>query len=409
MGTAIVNICQAIVREHAPAFSSPLTWYVNGKRGHLHAFNGCDKLRRHGVLTITLGLRDALADRTVCEECLNHGGFTNDQRATITLARTLIEVTNRATLNFGSIFPGRNAIAAARNHHFRKTLTASLRNERSLHGMENWFNSVLSAVEESTPDLPPSDLLQADCVKTAAPRVLQRLFHNDELDPGFWGGADVVAIAGGVKNSYSSYRQNEAPLSFFTKTWIEKLAEGLTPEEATDLLLGNGEIMNLMTVPDKTQLERCKIVLDIVDGESLWAFTERNWKTQILDALKVAADAMTLRYERLVAPADPVLIGNETHGIAALRNQVSSDNVEQVVAGLQDLVGNTERTVAVCHPLVASFLRGRTSYGPWTEPIRLTGTPGTDVLETVVALWEPRNRYSAYEKLGSALEAAETL
>lgn len=409
MGTAHMHVYRALVREHAPAFINPLTWYANGKRGHLHAHGSCSKLRRHGVLTISLGLRDAITDHTVCEECLNHGNLDNDQRETFSLARTLLETSRRAELNLGALLPGRNAVAAARNHHFRRNLVAHVRSERNLHGLEDWFNRVVTGIEESIPEPPAADLLHDDCVKTAAPRVLYRRFANDELDQGFWGGAEVIALAGGTKSSYSSYRQNEAPLPFFTKTWIDKLSEGLTPAEANDLLLGNGEFVNLLAVPDKTQLERCAIVLDMVKGESLWSFTERNWKTQILAALNAAAAAMTLRYEQLVAPAKPVLIGHGSQGITALRGQVSSDTIENVVAGLGDLVGNAERTVMICHPLIAEFLHGRSSYGSWTEPIRLTETPGTDVLETAVALWEPRNRYSAYENLESALEAAKAL
>jgi len=412
MGTTYplaMHVYQALLREHAPAFVNPLTWYANGKRGHLHAYSSCGKLRRHGVLTMPLGLRDALTNHTVCTECLNYGALDNDQRDTFNLAKTLIDASRRAELNLGALLPGRSVIAAARNHYYRKNLLAHVRAERALHGLENWFNRVVNGIEESTPELPAAESLQDDCIKTAAPRVLHRRFANDELDQGFWGGANVIGVAGGTKNPYASYRQNEAPLAFFTKTWIEKLTEGLTPAEATDLLLGNGEILNLLAVPDKTQLERCAIVLDMVEGESLWSFAERNWKTQILGALKVAANAMTLRYEQIIAPAQPVLIGHATQGITALRAQVSSDDVSNVVAGLGNLVGNSERTVMVCHPVIADFLRGRGAYGSWTEPIKLTEIPGTDVLETAVALWEPRDRYSTYEKLENAFEAARAI
>lgn len=410
MGTAHMHVYQALVREHAPAFTSPLTWYANGKRGHLHSYGSCNKLRRHGVITITLGLRDALADRTVCTECLNYGNLDSEQRETFNLAKTLLDVSRRAEINLGSILPGRTAIAAARNHHYRKGLVRLLRGEKTLHGLESWFNRVVDGIEESIPEPPAQDLLEDDCVKTAAPRVLYRRFANSELDHRFWGGEAIVALAGHSTSSYSSYRQNEAPLLFFTKTWLEKLSEGLAPQEATELLLGNnGEILNLLAAPDKMQLERCAVILDMVEGESLWAFTERNWRTQILDALRTAAEAMTLRYEQLIAPATPVLIGHENQGIASVRGQVNSDTVENVVAGLLHLVGNTERTVAVCHPVVADFLHGKSRYGSWTEPIKLTDVPGVDILETAVALWEPRNRYSAYEKLGSALEAAKAL
>lgn len=410
MGTAHIQIYQALVREHAPAFTSPLTWYANGKRGHLHAYGSCSKLRRHGVITITLGLRDAFADRTVCTECLNYGNLDSEQRETFALARTLIDTSRRGELNLGSILPGRTAIAAARNYHFRKLLAEQLRSEKNLHGLEHWFNRVVNGIEESIPELPAADLLDDDCVKAAAPRVLYRRFANNELGPGFWGGSQIVALAGGAENNYSSYRQNDAPLLVFTKTWIDKLSEGLAPREATELLLGNnGDILNLVTTPGKTQLERCAVVLDMVEGESLWEFTERNWRTQILDALRTAAEAMTLRYEQLIAPADPVLIGHSSHGIASVRGQVSSDTIEHVVASLLHLVGNTERTVAVCHPVVADFLHGRSNYGSWTEPIKLMEVPETDMLETAVALWEPRNRYSAYENLESALEAAKAL
>lgn len=410
MGTAHMHVYQALVREHAPAFTRPLTWYANGKRGHLHSYGSCSKLRRHGVITITLGLRDALADRTVCDECLNYGHLDSEQLGTFLLARTLLDVSRRAELNLGSILPGRTAIAAARNHHFRKMLVEQLRSEKDLHGLECWFNRVVDGIEESIPELPAKELLEEDCVKTAAPRVLYRRFANSELDHRFWGGHEIVTLAGGTTNNYSSYRQNEAPLLFFTKTWLDKLSEGLTPQEATELLLGNnGEILNLLAAPDKTQLERCAVVLDMIEGESLWMFTERNWRTQILDALRTAAVAMTLTYEQLIAPAAPVLIGHGGHGIASVRGQVSSDTVEHVVAGLLHLVGNTERTVAVCHPVVADFLHGRSSYGSWTEPVKLEQMPGVDELETAVALWEPRNRYSAYEKLNDAFEAARVL
>lgn len=408
MGTSHMAIYQAIVREHAPAFVNPLTWYINGKRGHLHAYANCAKLRRHGVLTISLGLRDAITDRIVCEECLSWGSLDNEQRETFTLARILIDASNRAEYNLGSIFPGRHAIAVARNHHFRKTLATSVRCETSLHGMENWLNRVVTGIEESIPDLPAEDMVNDDCVKAAAPRVLHRRFTSDELDLGFWGGSEVMRIAGGT-TIVPAYRQNEVPLSFFTKVWLDKLSEGLTPQEATNLLLGNGELVNLLSVPDKAQLERCAVVLDMVAGESLWKFTERNWQTQILTALATAAAAMTLRYEQLIAPMQPVLIGNQTHGVSSLRSQVSGDNVENVIASLQDIIGNNERSVIICHPTVANFLRGRGHYGSWTDPISLTEIPEVDVLETVVALWDPRNRYSAYEKLDDALVAARSL
>ena len=409
MGTGHMAIYQAIVREHAPAFANPLTWHVNGKRGHLHAYANCAKLRRNGVLTISLGLRDAITDRIVCQECLNWGSLDDAQRETFTLARTLIDASNRAELNLGSIFPGRHAIAVARNHHFRKALAKNVRCETGLHGMENWFNRVVTGIEESIPNLPTEDMVSDDCIKAAAPRVLCRRFMSDELDPGFWGGSEVMSITGGKTSRYSPYQQNEAPLTFFTKVWLDKLSEGLTPQEATNLLLGNGEIVNMLAVPDKAQLERCAVVLDMVAGESLWEFTERNWQTQVLTALNTAAAAMTLRYERLIAPVQPVLIGNQTQGVSLLRSQVSGDNIENVVASLQDITGNNERSVTICHPTVANFLHGRGHYGSWNDPIKLTEIPGVDVLETVVALWDPRNRYSAYEKLDDALVAAWSL
>jgi hypothetical protein len=175
------------------------------------------------------------------------------------------------------------------------------------------------------------------------------------------------------------------------------------------MIILNGDIVDLMASPDKDQLERCGIVLERIDGETLWRFTERNWKFQILDALRSVAAAMTARYEALIAPAPHVVIGNKTNGVDALRRQIVGDNVEHVVAGLQELVGNSERCLAICHPTVASLLHGDGRYGPWTEIIRTPIPLSADVLETAVALWEPRDRYSAYENLSAAIEAAKVL
>ena len=408
MGDSL-SIYRAIIREHAPAFAGPLTWYANGKRGHLHASGSCAKLRKHGVVTISLALRDAIEDHTVCGECLNYGAFTADQRETYRLATTLLDVTRRAEMNLGELAPGRTAIKAARNHLFRRSLVDSVRLDQHAYGLEHWVERVRSGIEESIPAMPPLEDLQDDCVKVAAPRVLFRRFSDSELDPEFWGGNEVIAVTGAATNGYPAYRNNETPLLFFTKAWLTKLQDGLTPQETNTLLLTDGAIVDLMATPDKQQLERCGIVVDMIEGETLWSFTERNWKTQILAALNVAAEAMTRHYEQLVAPKDPVLIGHQNHGTALLRSQACSDNGENAIGGLLDLVGDNEHSIALCHPTVAQYLRGKGHYGSWTEPVRVPGPLSREILETTVALWEPRNRYSAYEHLGAALEAARAL
>ena len=407
-----LDIYRALVNENAPAFQSALTWHSNGKRGHLHASPGCGKLRRHGVVTVNLDLRSALDGHTVCGDCLGHGPYPQEQRGAYNLARVLTAIEPQIGQDPGGTLQGYPAITAVRRGRLAEQLLDTLRAEQDLHGMDSWFERVRRAVEASIPEAPTREALDAELLRVVVPRLLQRKFVNGELDPGFWGGRENVSRLAGnpeERHYHGNGRNANTPIVFFTKTWLDKLSLGHTPEEASRLLLGNGEIVPLLGDPDKRQLERCMIVLDRVENENLWEFTQRNWQNQILDALRIAAEAMTVRYASMTAPSDNVLVGNSMNGIRSIRRQAVGNDVDGVVAALQHIVGNDERAVVLCHPTVAEYLAGRNSYGPWTQPVHLDETPSDDVLETAVALWEPRDRYSAYEKLPAAIDAARAL
>ncbi len=403
-----LNIYRLIARESAPAFSSPLNWYANGKRGHLHLSSSCGKLRSHGVLTFGIDLRTALTDRTVCTECLGYGQLSSEQRETVNLFRSVHDIARRSEAGVSRLTVTRPAIDAARNHLYRTVFLTQISQLHNRCGVDSWIAGIAAGIKDATPEHPDRGKLTEECLQLAAPHVLERIFNETPFDPVLWGGDKVIGTLGHDLQRIG-YGHQRSPLAFFAKVWFEKLREGLTPHQANALLLENGDIVDLMASPDKDQLERCGIVLERIDGETLWQFTERNWKFQILDALRSVAAAMTARYEALVAPAPHVVIGNRTHSVDALRRQIVGDNVEHVVAGLQELVGNSERCLAICHPTVASLLHGDGRYGPWTEIIRTPIPLSADVLETAVALWEPRDRYSAYEKLSAAIEAAKVL
>lgn len=405
-----LTIYRALVNENAPAFTGPITWHANGRRGHLHASSTCDKLRRGGNVRIDLDLRSALTDRKVCGECIGWGAYDQYQRDSVSIARTLLESLRNSEHAPQTSFKGRPAVTAAREHQYRSGIAANVRREQNLCGLDGWVQRVIDVIDGDTPPMPQIDALHEECILIAAPYVLQRQFSDFANDPGFWGGNEVLAILGSdqERSAYSSYRQ-KTPLVFFVGAWVEKLNEGLTPQEANSLLLGGGEIVNLLSDPDKQQLERCSVVLDRIDGETLWQFTARNWKAQTLEALSLAADVLASRHAALTAPAAPVLIGNGTQSPEAIRRQCIGTNVDQIVGSLQTLVGNSERTVAVCHPTVAQFLVGNHNYGSWSGPVTIDGAIADDELETTVALWEPRNRYSSYEKLSAAFEAARAL
>jgi len=411
MGTNL-SVYRALVNERAPAFAGAMTWHANGKRGHLHASTSCSKLRKHGVVTVSLSLRTALDDHTVCESCIHHGHYDRDQRESFQLARTILDVERQTGQNPGDSYTRYPAIVAARTRRLAEALLDTLQREQDLHGLDRWFDRVRDRITDSMPAMPSRTELDAEILRVVVPRLLNRKFVHSELDPGFWGGRKIIEILGGDhegRHAYSGHGRNTTPIAFFTRAWLDKLSEGHSPAEATKLLLANDAIFDLMSPPDQRQLEHCSVALDAVEGESLWQFAERTWRHQVLEALRVAAQAMTDRYETLTAPKDAVLIGSWTTGLRGMRRSAIGDNVENVVGGLQHLVGNDERVLAVCDPTVADFLVGRNSYGGWTQPVALDQMPTEDVLETAVTLWEPRNSYSSYEKLPAALTAARAL
>lgn len=399
----------AIVREHAPSFLTPITWYSNGQRGHLHATDRCDKIRRHGVVTRDLRIAEALEHHVVCSDCISYGRFTPEQNATIRVARSLRDIeTNRGWQRQGS-FGGYPAIVNLGLRLHYETLIGEVNGLGDGHGLDRWVRRVGEQLANGTPCMPERDELDRQALLWAAPRVLLRLFQAGKLPRYFWGHGNSAEILDVASAHESSYRIPKSPLVVYTRTWLEQVANGLDPRAVTAKFLDDGDFIGLLETPDQQQMQRCEVVLQAEKDESLWSFARRNWSHQVLEALREATVSMLACYDSLVAPAGKMVLANHSWGSMALRQQLVGGSYDTGLASTQETVGTHERSLILCHPTVAQYVTLTQSYNQWSEPLPVDDNTSTEVLETALALWEPRDNASIYHKFNAALAAAKVI
>lgn len=399
----------AIVRERTSSFLTPITWYSNGQRGHLHATDRCDKIRRHGVVTRDLRIGEALERHVVCPDCISYGRFTPEQNATIRVARILHDIeANRGWQRQGS-FSGYPDIVKLGSRLHCQTLIGEVDGIGDGHGLDRWVKRVGEQLANGMPVMPERDELDRQALLWAAPRVLLRLFQSGKLPGNFWGHGNSVRILDVASAREHSYRAQKDPLIVYTRAWLEQVANGLDPRTVTAKFLDDDSFVGALETPDQQQLQRCAVVLQAEQDESLWTFAHRNWSHQVLEALREASVNMLECYDSLVAPAGKMVLANHTWGSKALLQQLVSGNYDTGLASTQETVGTHERSLILCHPTVAQYIKLTQSYNQWSEPAPVDENTSTEVLETALALWEPRDSASIYHKFSAALAAAKVI
>lgn len=404
-----LQLFSTIVREHAPSFLTPITWYSNGQRGHLHATDRCDKIRRHGVVTRDLRIAEALERHVVCPDCISYGRFTAEQNATIRAACILRDIeTNRGWQRQGS-FGGYPAIVNLGLRLHCETLIGEVDGLADGHGLDRWVRRVGEQLANGMPLMPERDELDRQALLWAAPRVLLRLFQSGRLPGNFWGYGDTAGVLDVASARENSYRAQKSPLVAYTRTWLEQVANGLDPRAVTAKFLDDGDFIGLLETPDQQQMQRCEVVLQAEEDENLWAFAHRNWSHQVLESLREASVSMLACYDSLVSPAGKMVLANHSWGSKALRQQLVGGNYDTGLASTQETVGTRERSLIICHPTVAQYITLNQSYNQWSEPVPVDENTSTEVLETALALWEPRDSASIYHKFNAALAAAKVI
>jgi hypothetical protein len=405
-----LGLFTTIMRERAGSFLTPINWHSNGLRGHLHAGSQCAKLRRNGVQTRAILLVDALADHVVCADCISGGRFTPEQANTIRAARVLVDIERRKTWNRSGTYNGYPAIVALGTRIHLETLISSVNGLTEGHGLENWCERVIAQLDDETPAMPERFELDQQAVRWTAPRLLQRLLVAGKLPRGFWGtGGKANAVFDTSALQEYSYGIHKSPLGSFTKAWLDQVANGEDPREVTAKFLDDGAYIGLLGEPDQQQLQRCEVVLEPQADEKLWQFARRNWAHQTLEGLREAAANMGAYYDNCVAPANKMIMANHHWGVSALLLQLLSETRDTGLAGTQEALGTNERSLIICHPTIAKYIALTQGYNEWSEPIPVDEDTSNEVLETALALWEPRNPSSSYHGFGAAIAAAKVI
>lgn len=407
---------QRIAQENPAPFRTPLTWFSNGERGHLHHTQYCDKIARSRVATVNrqLTLAEALK-RNVCQECLGRGDLTGEQREVVDSANEFI----RLERGLGMMHPNplttdpEGAVATYRSHLFfakAKELGDAIDGAGHLPHMKR---AILERI--SIPDRPGDEALREETLHFAAGQTFWKLLSQDDAGNPYWGGREIIGLLGvPTWRDWSQGREASNTIVRTGRIWTDMIQARRTPREATEALLGS--LVSLRTTlvePTWEMLERCSDLELPQAGEDLRTYANRVWRERALNAIMELVVIWEELATRLVADAEPVVLASDSLGGRGVANMVCGTEPNYVVAALQRNVirasERQDRMAIVCHPTVGEYLSRVSGRSGWSDPVPAPKGNLDEALETALALWDPWSRDGSYRTFPQALEAAEHL
>lgn len=414
MARSIALVSKVAALRPAP-FETPIDWYSNGERGHLHHSQHCDKVTRSSTSTVTrsLRLRDALA-RTVCGECLGLGGWTDTQRGVLSAASTLERIEGQ--LSGPSHNPihgvGMEPVDAVRRRVYFLRMREVLGQTEIGEHLTAWRDELLETAVRLTPENPPFEEVESAVLRHVATATFWKHLSRDDGGNPTWGGRTVTDVLGQPAwSDWNNPRSAGASIATIGRAWIEHVNSGRTPTEARELLIGTPDALTPhLAEPDWALLRSCSELETPDPGENLAAYAMRIWHDRARTAAATLLTGWERRIAELVKPATKVVIAREGYGPDELPGLICGNDAGLLIGALQETVAvrssRNGKFAVICHPTIADYLVNIHGRSGWSEVQPLPEENHRETLETALALWDSWDREGSYSTFGKALEAA---
>lgn len=410
-----ISLISKIVAFRPEPFETPVSWYSNGERGHLHHSRYCEKITRSKSTTVTRTLltRDALT-RTLCPECLSLGEFTAAQRDVISEGSTLERLEQQ--LHGPQRNPlegvGTDAIESMRRRTYYLRMQTVLAELEEGNHLTEWREQLTAKARQLTPEEPVFEEIENAVLRYVSVATFWKRLSKDDSSNPLWGGRDVIAVLGTPSwGDWNNPRTAYASIAMLGSAWTQHVKAGLTPAQASARLLDSSyDLSQHFAEPDWKLLNSCTDLEVPVAGENLAQYTKRVWKERARRATRELFSMWEDRLAKLIEPADLVVTAYEGYGPDEVAGMLCGTDVSMLIAALQKTVAvrssRNGKIAVICHPSVADYLgntHGRSGWSP-AQPLPEENT--NEAIETALALWDSWDRDGSYNTFEKALEAA---
>jgi hypothetical protein len=415
----IETILENLLALNPVEFRTPVDWWSNGERGHLHTNLHCEKVRKSPVATVVQ--RKTIADayqQHRCDLCATElYNLTPEQKELVEAGSRLLSVEVKAeqpiTRQFEAFEHYPELITLAVRNHFLD-LAEELEKVPDLRGVRPWRRRIGDLLSRLTPDAPADDALQSATLRLAAVTVLSRELERRTADPTLWGGSEVLDFFGEIQHrDWHKDCVNRNSLAWFARECLRQIALGEDLEMFAGRLLANADaVADLLADPAAERLALCEDLEAPRPGENLQTYTKRIWALHAARQFAKAAARWSRLVGEMLEPATPVLVANADLTASSYRPQqeailIAASNPVKVKHA------NHVPVALRAHPTVARMISDERAHRSvsqqWSTPIPLDEDVADEVVETALSLWEPYDRYSAYHEFHEAWAAATAL
>jgi hypothetical protein len=391
--TQLVNVALATLDDPS-TFKTPQTFYKNGERGHIHANRFCHKLNdSHRTVRVEFSL-EAAATKRQCKECFDRGVL--DPQHELLLRRFLAAETSIVTAERcleskrGITDPGATIVAIREG---RDILSAIKEAERDL---------AEAAIAKFHARLDEAERRNAVRLTEAAGRLtswaagsLLKSMVNDGVMT--IPGADPVTIrVFGLSPLTGRGRENQ--IEDVYTAWCAHRNQGM--ERALERAR---ETAAQAELHQPWQLGFA-VREHIADG-NLQEQVEHAWRNEVtLRLQEQLIPAWESRYRELVNLEQPCVVGISGYSL----NHDQSRTILSVNPTVEASGNGGVRVVTVVPEILARWLTKYESRWNTTVDVVERGIE-PELLDAVLALWQPRDTEAEFHRLGDAIEAAATL
>jgi hypothetical protein len=413
-----ISLISKIVAFRPEPFETPVSWYSNGERGHLHHSRYCEKVAKSKTDTVTRTLltRDALT-RTLCPECLGMGEWTGAQRDVITAGSALERLEQQLSGPTRSPLEGvgTDAIESMRRRTYFLRMQAVLAELEASDHLTEWREQLCAQAKQLTPEEPPfEDVENAVLRYVSVATFWKRLSKDDSSNP-FWGSRSVTSVLGHPSwSDWNNPRTAYASIAMLGSAWTQHVKAGLTPAQASARLLDPSyDLSQHLAEPDWKLLNACTDLEAPAAGENLAVYAKRVWKERARRATTELFSMWEERIAKLIEPTENVVTAYEGYGPDEVAGMLCGTDVSMLIAALQRTVAvrssRNGKIAVLCHPTISDYLSSTYGRSGWSSAQPLPEENTHETIETALALWDSWDRDGSYNTFEKALEAARRI